>query len=527
MQRDKDDTAALRLVDVWALHNSGGIPSELWSAITASYSADVRAWAIRLDADDNQVDSTALRYFLLLAEKDASIHVLCQLACSAKRLPSEQALPIIGNLLRRSEFIDDPRFPLLVWWALEANVQPAREGVLALFQDEKLWCEPLVEKEILPRLMRRFAVTGQRADLAVCAQLLKQSPTKETTAALMRGFEEAFQGRSLTNVPPELVQALAASGGGSLALKIRQGHQAAIADALKILADERAPSNKRVEYATLFGEVKADAAANTLLDVLTKTSDDAVRVAALTALPAYNDDRIPAAVLSQYKQWTEDVRAVAQTLLVSRKPWALALLDAVEQGHIAATALPLETVRKLTIYKDDRIAAAVKKHWGNVEGASTAEMQAALEQFTLTLNSGNGDPYPGKKLYMQMCGKCHTLHAIGGQVGPDLTTFKREDVRMMLMNILNPSAEIREGFETHVAITGDGRVVQGFLIEQDPQVIVLRGPDGQTTSLQRDDLDEHVVMKKSLMPEGQLKELSDQQLRDLFAYLRSAQPLND
>ncbi|MDZ4686182.1 MAG: c-type cytochrome, partial [Planctomycetaceae bacterium] len=157
----------------------------------------------------------------------------------------------------------------------------------------------------------------------------------------------------------------------------------------------------------------------------------------------------------------------------------------------------------------------------------TAEMQAQLEQFTLTLNSGGGDPYPGKKLYMQMCGKCHTLHAIGGQVGPDLTTFKREDVRMMLMNILNPSAEIREGFETHVAITNDGRVVQGFLIEQDPQVIVLRGPDGQTTSLSPTELEEHIVTKKSLMPEGQLKELSDQQLRDLFAYLRSAQPLND
>jgi hypothetical protein len=32
---------------------------------------------------------------------------------------------------------------------------------------------------------------------------------------------------------------------------------------------------------------------------------------------------------------------------------------------------------------------------------------------------------------------------------------------------------------------------------------------------------------QSLMPEGQLKELSEQQIRDLFAYLRSTQPLND
>lgn len=525
-----------RSVDfVWGVQASGlfqSNPEILPMCITSGRSTEhwpaaLRSWTIRLLGDEGKLSPEVVSVVQNQARDDSDIHVLCQLACSAKRLPSEQALPIVGNLMRRSEFIDDPRFPLLVWWALEANVQPARDGVLALFEDEKLWREPLVEKEILPRLMRRFAATGQRADLAVCAQLLKQSPTNETTAALMRGFEEAFQGRSLTNVPPELVQALAASGGGSLSLKIRQGDAAAIADALQVLADEKAPSNKRVEYATLFGEVKSDAALTVLLDVLTKSSDDAVRVAALTALPAYNDDRIPAAVLSQYKQWTEDVRAVAQTLLVSRKPWSLALLDAVERGDIAATALPLETVRKLSIHRDDRIAAAIKKHWGDVDGASTAEMQAALEQFTLVLNSGHGDPYPGKKLYMQMCGKCHTLHAQGGQVGPDLTTFKRDDVRTMLLNILNPSAEIREGFETHVAITADGRVVQGFLIEQDPQVIVLRGPDGQTTSLQRDDLDEHVVMKKSLMPEGQLKDLSDQQLRDLFAYLRSAQPLND
>ena len=31
----------------------------------------------------------------------------------------------------------------------------------------------------------------------------------------------------------------------------------------------------------------------------------------------------------------------------------------------------------------------------------------------------------------------------------------------------------------------------------------------------------------SIMPEGLLKDLSDQQVRDLFAYLRSTQPLID
>jgi putative heme-binding domain-containing protein len=201
-------------------------------------------------------------------------------------------------------------------------------------------------------------------------------------------------------------------------------------------------------------------------------------------------------------------------------------LEAVERGDIAAASLPDETVRKLSIHRDERIASLIKKHWGAVAGQSTEEMQGQLEKYTKLLSDGMpGDPYPGKQLYMQMCGKCHRLHDQGGQIGPDLTSFKRDDVPRMLLNVINPSAEIREGFETLVATTVDGRVVTGFLVEQDPQVVVIRTAEGQTVSLDRSEVDELVPQKKSLMPEGQLKTLTDEQVRDLFAYLRSGQPL--
>jgi putative membrane-bound dehydrogenase-like protein len=513
----------------WAMANSQSLQGG--PVVTAVVHPDphVRAWTWRLVFDhQDRLTDRLIAPFQVAVESESHIDVLCQIACSAKRIgPAEQALPIVRVLMTRSQSIDDPRFPLLVWWALERQIQPAREAVLALFDEKALWREPLVEKDILPRLMRRFAATGQRADLAVCAQLLKQSPSKEATAALMRGFEEAYQGRSLTNVPPELVAALSAAGGGSLSLKIRQNDAAAVAEALQILADEKGPANKRNEYALLVGETKQAAALPVLLDVLSRTGDDGLRASVLTALTAYNDDRIPIAVLQHYGQLTEDVRAVAQALLCSRKGWALQFAQAVDRGDIAKTSIPVETVRKLTIHRDDQLAALVHKLWGAVEGATTAEMQAQLERFTGVLADTSGDPYPGKKLYMQACGKCHKLHDQGGQIGPDLTTFKRDDVRSVLLNILNPSAEIREGFEMYAAVTGDGRVVTGFLVEQDPQVIVLRTTVGETVSLERDDLEEFQRLRQSPMPEGQLKELTDEQIRDLFAYLRSAQPLND
>ena len=97
----------------------------------------------------------------------------------------------------------------------------------------------------------------------------------------------------------------------------------------------------------------------------------------------------------------------------------------------------------------------------------------------------------------------------------------------MLLNIVNPSAEIREGFSTSIVATADGRVLTGVVVEQDRNVVVLRVEDGRELTIARDDIDAIKPSPKSLMPEGLLKGLGDQEVRDLFAYLRSTQPLID
>ena len=95
----------------------------------------------------------------------------------------------------------------------------------------------------------------------------------------------------------------------------------------------------------------------------------------------------------------------------------------------------------------------------------------------------------------------------------------------MLPNIVNPSAQIREGYENYLVTTRDGRSLSGFLADSDPQVIVLRGLDGADQVLPRTELLEFKTTGVSLMPEGLLEALNENQLRDLFAYLRSSQPL--
>jgi putative heme-binding domain-containing protein len=96
----------------------------------------------------------------------------------------------------------------------------------------------------------------------------------------------------------------------------------------------------------------------------------------------------------------------------------------------------------------------------------------------------------------------------------------------MLISIVNPSAEIREGFQTVMIETADGRVLTGFPVDRDEQVTVLRTLSGQDVTLRAAEIENVFPTGRSLMPEGLLEGLSEQQLRDLFAYLRISQPIS-
>jgi hypothetical protein len=54
-----------------------------------------------------------------LAGSEKSPVVRMQLACSARRLPAGQDLPIVEKLLGHSEDVQDRYIPLLLWWAIQ------------------------------------------------------------------------------------------------------------------------------------------------------------------------------------------------------------------------------------------------------------------------------------------------------------------------------------------------------------------------------------------------------------------------
>jgi putative heme-binding domain-containing protein len=362
--------------------------------------------------------------------------------------------------------------------------------------------------------------------LLVCAKLLRTAPSPRDSAQLMKGFEEAYRGRAMTGLPDELLSALATTGNAPLVLRIRQGEASAVDEALAQIQDAKAKLEDRLLYTRTLGEVREPKAVKPLLSLVTSDHLAALRKAALVALTAYEDDAIGASVVAALSKIPGDVRPSAFALLTSRSSWSLALLESLQAKQFEAALMPPDIAERLHQSKDKHVSELATKLLPRASAASTAELQKLITEVEEILKRSPGNPYSGEVLFTQRCAACHKLFFKGGNVGPDLTAYQRDNLSTMLISILNPSAEIREGYAYVEVETTDGRNLGGFLTDRDAQVTVLRGLDGQDVTLRAADIRSIEPTGRSLMPEGLLDDLKDDQLRDLFAYLRSSQPFS-
>jgi putative heme-binding domain-containing protein len=511
---------------LWALAACGGLDTTTATRMLGHSDPFVRLWTVRLLGDHRQVAAEMVPHLVNLAIVEPHVEVRSQLAASARRLPSDQSIPILRQLLQRNEDLDDIHLPLLLWWAIESKISETPALVLDMLMDSEVWTQPIVQQFVLERVMRRLAQSGTQQDLIACARLLRHTRERGEIDVLLKGFEAAFQGRSLVALPRELIDALTESGGGSLTLRLRRGEPTAVAESLATIADQGVDLSIREQLLDVLGELGRTETVAEILSVAQHAPEIRVRTKALMALHAFDDPSIGNVLIGRFRVVPSAEQAAIQALLASRASWTKLLLSSVEVGQIEKTSITPEIVRRLTLHTDPTIVAKVRELWGEVPGATTAEMKLELERLQRVLSSAAGNPYRGKNLYATNCGKCHVLFGEGQTVGPDLTNYQRDDLNRLLLQVVNPSSEIREGFENTIVAMADGRVLSGFVLDQDNRVVVLRGSNGETYVLAKEDIEDQSAVAQSLMPTGLLQSLGDQEIRDLFAYLRATQPLN-
>ena len=137
-----------------------------------------------------------------------------------------------------------------------------------------------------------------------------------------------------------------------------------------------------------------------------------------------------------------------------------------------------------------------------------------------------GDVAAGRRLFfnkrMLACAACHQVEQRGARVGPDLTYFGQNKTQAQILTaILEPSKEISPQFYTWVITTTDGKSVVGYLHSKRVGAGVENYVDvtGRMITIKTDQVASRQTLKTSIMPPGLLNALTDQELRDLMAFL--------
>lgn len=167
----------------------------------------------------------------------------------------------------------------------------------------------------------------------------------------------------------------------------------------------------------------------------------------------------------------------------------------------------------------------------NLRSATAQTLEEQLKQTPPTdlvrVAAQEGDPARGAIVFFQQhmaCAKCHQVgKAAGVSLGPNLVNLGADVTDEQLVeSVLYPSKVIRKGYESVTIVTTEGRAITALLVERSKEKVVIKELDraGESTTIPSDQIETLKVNTESLMPAGQVNQLtSRQQFVDLIRYL--------
>lgn len=190
---------------------------------------------------------------------------------------------------------------------------------------------------------------------------------------------------------------------------------------------------------------------------------------------------------------------------------------------IAGTAMPAATNGGIGVGMSDEEIWQVVNYLRSVEKKATA--------------AETGDSSRGKELFYGNtvgCSTCHMVNGKGGRLGPDLTTTgASRSVEYLMDSVRVPSRRLAQGlseplkdfaqeYETAVAVTPDGSLVEGVILNEDSFTVQMMDRNEQLHFFEKTKLRSYQKSRASLMPVYDDKSLPEKDLKDLIAFLLAA-----
>ncbi len=163
--------------------------------------------------------------------------------------------------------------------------------------------------------------------------------------------------------------------------------------------------------------------------------------------------------------------------------------------------------------RNSRPELAAKLRGDGADAAAWSKRLAAIDWAT-------GKAARGRGVFVQA--SCAACHSAGRALGPDLNgvagRFSRDD---LFTAIVEPSRDVSSRYRTVSVATATGKTFQGMIVYDAVDGLILQTGASTTVRIPGDDIVVRRPSAASLMPVGLLDKLSDAQIADLYAYLKT------
>ena len=170
--------------------------------------------------------------------------------------------------------------------------------------------------------------------------------------------------------------------------------------------------------------------------------------------------------------------------------------------------------------QEPKLTEALSKA-GSIVNAPKVLSTEEMETLVVTIKE-QGNPVNGEQIFRRAelnCLKCHAVGGAGGKVGPDLVSVgSSAQMDYLVDSILVPNKNVKEGYQSLVVATDDGKVLTGIKVRQTDTDLLLRDIEDREFGIPLKSIEDQ-KSGTSLMPVGLVDKLTRAELIDLVRFM--------
>ncbi len=482
-----------------ALAGLGGLTEGVLLTAIADEHAGVRRHAVQLA--EEFVQSSLVRTALRKLVKDDDLMVRYQVAFTLGELAPHDRIAALAALARR----DSEHFWMRV--ALQSSLAEGAGEVLADLLTDPEYRRTGPGGEFLQALARQIGARNRQPDIV------------RVDAAIQQLAGQPSDRNIAQSVAIAAVEGMTRDGARQFAFQeyphIAAAANRAVAQALAAAADGRRSVAERVKSIGTMPLAPFDQTSDVFATLLAAEQPAEVQLAAVAELTRLRNPEAAALLLERWTSLTPRLRGVAVEGLVSNQASIGLLLTAIEAGKLSRSEIETARVEQLLRHRNSDIRGRAMALWSKSPVRNQNELVERYRK-ALTL-SGSVDK--GRAVFRANCAACHRAEGQGHELAPNLVTAQNRGPDAILLNVLDPNREVNPQFVNYLVVTKDGRTASGMIAGESATSITLKRGEGQSETILRSDIEELTSTGMSLMPAGLEKQIDEQAMADLLAYL--------